>query len=281
MHLVNRKDSLLCYNQSMHIFLFFILGLAVGSFLNVLVYRLKDGETLLGRSYCRHCKHQIRWYDNVPLLSFLVLGGKCRDCKERLSWQYPLLESATGIGFVLVGNFFFVLEDQMTWIETGWLLGIVALFLAIAAYDLINMEIPLSLLVASALWTGVFLLMTLYMESLPRELWWEARLAQGVLGGGVIALFFFALVYASKETWMGWGDVWLGGVAGMIVGLPAALLMLTLSFGFGALFGLGMIAFHKKGMKSQIPFAPYLVLGTLLTLFLPKMLPQLIGQILL
>lgn len=271
----------MCYNQSMHIFLFFILGLAVGSFLNVLVYRLKDGETLLGRSYCRHCKHLIRWYDNVPLLSFLVLGGKCRDCKERLSWQYPLLEAATGIGFVLVGRFFFVLEDQSTWIETGWLLGIVSLFLAIAAYDLINMEIPLSLLVASALWTGAFLLLTSYMEPLPKELWWESRLAQGVLGGGVIALFFFALVYASKETWMGWGDVWLGGVAGMIVGLPAALLMLTLSFGFGALFGLGMIAFHKKGMKSQIPFAPYLVLGTLLTLFLPNVLPDFMVQILL
>lgn len=266
----------------MHIFLFLILGLAVGSFLNVLVYRLKDGETLGGRSYCRQCHHQIRWYDNVPLLSFLILRGKCRDCGAKISWQYPLLEAATGIGFLLVGRFFFVLEDQGTWIETGWLLGIVSLFLAIAAYDLINMEIPLSLLVASAVWTGAFLLLTLYLDPLPpKELWWESRLAQGVLGGGVITLFFFALVYASKETWMGWGDVWLGGVAGMIVGLPTALFMLTLSFGFGALFGVIMMMFDGKNLKSQIPFAPYLVLGTLLALFLPNILPDFMAQILL
>ena len=127
-------------------FLFFIFGLIVGSFLNVLVYRLKDAETLLGRSFCRHCKHQIRFYDNIPLISFILLWGSCRDCNEKISWQYPLLEGATAVFFALVGRYFFVLDDQSTWLVTVWLLGIVSLFLAIAAYDLRYMEIPVILL---------------------------------------------------------------------------------------------------------------------------------------
>ena len=254
--------------------LFFIFGLIIGSFLNVLVYRLKDAETLLGRSFCRHCRHQIRWYDNIPLISFILLGGMCRDCEEKISWQYPLLEAVTAIGFVLVGRYFFVLDDQGTWWETLWLLGIVSLFLAIAAYDLRHMEIPVTLLIASALWAALFLLTTFHVADFSRAPWWESRLAQGVLGGGVVALFFFALVYASRETWMGWGDVWLGGVAGMVVGLQSTLFMLTLSFGLGALCGIGMMLWGGKNMKSQIPFAPYLVLGVLLTLLLPNIFPH-------
>ncbi|PIV85971.1 MAG: prepilin peptidase, partial [Candidatus Moranbacteria bacterium CG17_big_fil_post_rev_8_21_14_2_50_41_107] len=76
-------------------FVFFLFGLLIGSFLNVLVYRLKDAETLLGRSFCRKCKHQIRWYDNIPLISFVLLRGECRDCQEKISWQYPVLECVT------------------------------------------------------------------------------------------------------------------------------------------------------------------------------------------
>lgn len=254
--------------------LFFILGLIIGSFLNVVVCRLKEAETLLGRSFCRSCKKQIRWYDNIPLLSFLFLQGRCRDCRERISWQYPLLELTTALCFALVGAFFFVSDDRGTWIETAWLLGVVSLLLSIAVYDLVHMEIPVSLLVISVLWTGLFLGIDFFVQNSWQLLWWESRLAQGVLGGGIVALFFFSLVYASRETWMGWGDVWLGGIVGLVVGFHAVLFMLTLSFGLGAFLGLLLIALKKKGMKSQLPFAPYLVLGTLSTLFLPRLFPD-------
>lgn len=253
--------------------LFFLLGLIVGSFLNVLVYRLKDAETLLGRSFCRHCRHQIRWYDNIPLISFILLGGTCRDCQEKISWQYPLLEALTAVCFALVGSYFFSLDDQGTWWQTAWLLGIVSLFLSIAAYDLRHMEIPVTLLAVSALWTVLYFLVTFQLVDVVERAWWAGPLAQGILGGGIVALFFFVLVSASRETWMGWGDVWLGGVAGMVVGLHAVLFMLTLSFGLGAFSGIALMLWGKKSMKSQIPFAPYLVLGTLLTLFLPQLFP--------
>src|SRR3972149_5315706 len=106
---------------------FFIFGLIIGSFLNVVVYRLRDAETLLGRSFCRHCKHQIRWYDNIPLLSFILLRGECRDCQNKISWQYPAVELMTGALFALIGFLFFVSGgDARMWWEIVWLVGIIS-----------------------------------------------------------------------------------------------------------------------------------------------------------
>lgn len=252
------------------IILFLLFGLIIGSFLNVLVYRLKDAETLLGRSFCRNCKHQIRWYDNVPLVSFLLLRGACRDCETKISWQYPTLEFITGLLFALIGYFFFSPEVVSSWMETGWLLGIVSCLLVIGVYDLRYMEIPLSLLIVSAVLTLSFFVSSFFLSG---EAFFSSQLWYGLLGGAVVCGFFFLLVWMSHETWMGWGDVWLGAVAGLIVGLPLVLPMLTLSFGLGAIVGLLSIAYKKKGLKSQIPFAPFLVAGVILILLLPKAFP--------
>lgn len=258
--------------------LFFIFGLIIGSFLNVLVYRLRDAETLLGRSFCRQCRHQIRWYDNLPLMSFVLLYGQCRDCGTRISWQYPAVELVTGLLFALVGYFFFAPDgpallsgNLFAWLETLWLLLIISLFIVIAAYDLRHMEIPLILIEGSALVTGLFLLASFFFVPEP---FLTSRLWLGILGACGVGGFFFALVSLSRETWMGWGDVWLGAVAGAIVGLPLVLPMLTLSFGMGAASGVLALAFQKKGMKSQVPFAPFLVGGTLATFFLFQAFPE-------
>lgn len=252
------------------VIIFFIFGLIIGSFLNVLVYRLKDAETLLGRSFCRHCKHQIRWYDNIPLVSFIVLRGTCRDCETKISWQYPVLEFLTGIMFALIGYFFFFPLDMFSWVETLWLLSIVSCLLVIGAYDLKHMEIPSVMLIVSVVLTYIFFVSSFFFLQEP---FFSSRLWYGLLGGGVVCGFFFLLVWMSHETWMGWGDVWLGFVAGSIVGLFLILPMLTLSFGIGAVVGLLAIAWKKKGLKSQIPFAPFLVAGVILTFFLPKIFP--------
>lgn len=236
----------------------------------MVVYRLKDQETILGRSFCRHCQHQIRFYDNIPLLSFLILGGKCRDCGTKISWQYPILELLTGLCFSVVGVYFFDILDQNTWAETVWLLILSSLLLSIAAYDMVHMEIPLSLLVAGVVSTFIFLL----VDAQGLDLSFGSRQTEALLGALSVGGFFFALVFISKETWMGWGDVWLGALAGMVVGLSSALFMMTLSFGLGAIIGIGLILSQKKGLKSQVPFAPYLVLGTLLAVFLPEIFPE-------
>ncbi len=259
------------------VFYFFVCGLIIGSFLNVVVYRLREQETLLGRSFCRSCQHQIRWYDNIPLISFLILGGKCRDCRAAFSWQYPILELVTALCFAFIGQYFFQWDRPETWLETGFLVGITSLLLVIAAYDLIHMEIPITILMIGFGWTVLFLLLD--MQDFRFFLW--DRQVQALLGALVVGALFFALVFISHETWMGWGDVWLGALAGLIVGLSGALFMMTLSFGSGALVGILLMILNKKNMKSQIPFAPYLVLGTLLTLFLPHMFPEYIARMLL
>lgn len=257
----------------MSLAILFLLGLIIGSFLNVLVYRLKDAETLLGRSFCRNCKHQIRWYDNIPLVSFLLLRGICRDCEIKISWQYPTLEFITGLLFALIGYFFFSPEIVSSWIETVWFLTLVSCLLVIGVYDLRYMEIPLSLLSVSAILALSFLVSSFLFSG---ETFFSSQLWYGLLGGAVVCGFFFLLVWMSRETWMGWGDVWLGFVAGLIVGLPLVLPMLTLSFGLGAIIGLFSIVYKKKGLKSQIPFAPFLVTGVIFILFLQKIFPAFI-----
>jgi prepilin signal peptidase PulO-like enzyme (type II secretory pathway) len=132
------------------------------------------------------------------------------------------------------------------------------------------MEIPLSMLIISVLLTYAFFGADFTFGAEPLL---ASRLWHGLLGGMAVGGFFFALVWMSKETWMGWGDVWLGFVAGSIVGLPVVLPMLTLSFGLGAAVGLVAITYKKKGLKSQIPFAPFLVIGTVATLFLSEAFP--------
>ena len=118
------------------VIIFLLFGLIIGSFLNAVVYRLNAVESLLERSHCPHCKKKIRWFDNIPLLSFILLSAKCRDCGEKISWQYPLVELTTGIVFALVGNYFFFSFDSSSWLLTDYYLVIFSLLFIVFVYDL-------------------------------------------------------------------------------------------------------------------------------------------------
>lgn len=251
----------------MFYFFFFALGLIIGSFLNVVVLRLEAGRSLDGRSQCPGCGTTIHWYDNVPVFSFFWLRRRCRSCQQPISWQYPLVELITGGLFAWFGTTAIGMGSHAEIAATLWLLFVVSLSMVIAVYDARNMEIPLIVLmtgiVAAVLYAGVatFLSPQPFMSVVAP--WWGM-----LMGGGMAAAIFFLLVYISQETWMGMGDVWLAGFAGAVVGLPALLLLLTLSFCIGAVVGGGLMLLGKKGMKSQIPFAPFLVVGMFLTLVL-------------
>lgn len=255
--------------------IFFILGLIIGSFLNVVVYRLRAVESLLGRSHCPSCRKKVRWHDNVPLLSFVLLSAKCRDCGEKISWIYPAVEFSTGLVFALIGSYFFVLENPATYLTTLYYLAIFSILVVIFVYDLKYMEIPMIVL-----WIGVAIAVLYFLAND----WRTFELAQtilslgifsGSLAGALAFLFFFSLAYFSKETWMGYGDAYIGLLAGLIVGWPNILWTLVFSFTIGAAFGIALIFTKKKTMKSQVPFAPFLVLGILLTVFLPEAFPKL------
>lgn len=246
---------------------FALFGLILGSFLNVVILRLEKGKTLGGRSECPNCKTLIHWFDNIPLLSFLLLRGKCRQCQNPISWQYPLVELTTAILFSLFGTLAIGEAGIEEIVRVLWYLYLISLLIVIAVYDGRNMEIPLSLLVMGVVGSLTYAIVgTLIsdMGFLESGVLWRDML----FGGGIAALLFYSLVYYSKETWMGMGDVWLAGFTGAAVGLPALLLLLTLSFFIGSLVGGILLIRGKKEMQSQIPFAPFLAIGTLLTLFL-------------
>lgn len=258
----------------MHILLFFLLGLLLGSFLNVLVIRLAEGEDFVsGRSRCPRCQSLIAWYDNIPLWSYLVLGGRCRSCKGRISWQYPLAEFVTGVLFAAAGFLYAGQLDAKGALFLAWMLFLISLLIAVTLYDLRFMEIPVPFLLAGNIGTMLFLLAQYFLSERGVP-FWQTELVAGLLGSLAVTLFFYGLVFFSKETWMGWGDVWLGMLAGLAAG-HLAFVMLTISFAIGAIVGCALLALGKKGLQAQVPFAPFLASGLLLTLFLESAWPAL------
>jgi len=238
-------------------FLVFVFGLAVGSFLNSVIFRFEQGKSaFVGRSSCPQCSHALAWYDLVPLLSFLLLQGKCRYCKKQISWQYPLVELATGILFVLVFrhlNFEFGL--LYLWV-------IVSLFILIFVYDLKHFIIPDQVVYSGI---GVAFLYRVF------EIWnfgdWDLFRISNFEFRILAPLFFLAIYLLSRGRWLGFGDVKLAILMGLFLGWPNILVALFFAFFFGALVGLSLIFLKRKTMKSEVPFGPFLVAGTFIALF--------------
>ncbi|TXG77731.1 prepilin peptidase [Candidatus Dojkabacteria bacterium] len=252
----------------------FIFGLIIGSFLNVLVLRSETEETLGGRSHCPRCQAMIHWYDNIPLLSFLFLRGRCRACQAPISWQYPFVELGTGLSFTLMGAVFergVATFEHLTILAA--LLFTTSLLIAIVVTDFRTMEIPLVFLWLSVLGAGAAMVLLPWLFHSAATPLWGASSVHHLIGGLVAAIFFAVLVFGSRETWMGRGDIWLAATIGLLVGIKYLLLTLTLSFLLGAVIGVGLLFFGGKQLKSQIPFAPFLVFGfflmTLLTWIQP------------
>ncbi|MFA6790489.1 MAG: prepilin peptidase [Parcubacteria group bacterium] len=253
--------------------IFFIAGLIVGSFLNVIIYRLRIMENIMGRSYCPHSKHKIHWFDNIPLLSFILLGAKCRACKGDISWQYPLVEFLSGLIFLFTAKYFLIVGNTASYWETFFYLTIFSLLLVLMAYDWKFMEVPMIVFWVSLAVVAVYFIFSDYFSLRSGANAMDLRIVSGLIGGFIAWIFFFSLVFFSKEKWMGWGDVYVGALAGAILGWPGILLGLMLSFTFGAVYAIIIVAMGKKNMKSQVPFIPFLVLGTITAVFAGKFFP--------
>jgi len=250
--------------------LIFIFGLIVGSFLNCVIFRLEKGKSFLkGRSHCPDCKHTLAWHDLIPVLSFIILKRRCRYCKKPISWQYPLVEIATGILFVLIiNNQLSVINYQLSIISYIYYLLIISLLIIIFVYDLKHFIILDKVLFPAIAISFLYLIIN--NQLLP------ARIVTQSAAGGIINYFlsalgaftFFLFIYLiSKGRWLGFGDVKLAILLGLLLGWPRIILALFLSFVIGGIIGLGLIVFSKKKLKSEVPFAPFLIFGTLIALF--------------
>lgn len=223
----------------------FIGGAVTGSFLSVVAHRVPRGESIVGpRSRCASCGAQIAAYDNIPILSWFLLRGRCRHCDERISIRYPLIEIATGL---LFASTVLVLHDEPAQLVLG--LVFVATLAAITLTDLELRLIPNKILLVSAV-AGVALAAGLDPSSLP-----ERAIATAVAGG-----LLFAIAFAYPRG-MGMGDVKLAAVMGLYLGRSVAPALL-IGFAAGSVFGLAMIARHGAAARKQaVPFGPFLALG--------------------
>ncbi len=235
---------------TLNIFIFLILGLIVGSFLNVVIFRIDDLKSIINtRSQCQSCKKIIAWYDLIPFLSFFLLRARCRNCGEKISIQYPLVEGSTGLLFV-----FLYLVYGLSWSLFFYLI-IFSILLVIFVYDLKTQTVP-----EIIVWTAV--IFTFLFGWYFNGYGFVNMLLGGLVGGG----FLWLLVYISKEKWMGWGDVKIGLILGLLTGYPNAIFALFFAFIFGSIIGLALIFFKRKTLKTAIPFAPFLIFSMLFTL---------------
>ncbi len=246
-------------------FFVFIFGLLIGSFLNVVIFRVEKNEHLGGRSYCPSCKKPLAWHDLVPVLSFLWLRGKCRHCRQKISWQYPLVEISTAVIFLLIYN------TQYTIYNFLFLLYVSAVLIVIFVIDFKFYLIPDRVLLPAIVIAGVYRIFNFEHLGLFRifdfGFWISPMALNYIIAAGIGSLFFLLIFLISKGTWMGFGDVKLAIFLGLLLGFPAILLGLFLAFFFGAIIGVIGILAKKKGLKSELPFAPFLITGTFVTLF--------------
>ncbi len=247
--------------------LVFVFGTLIGSFLNVVIYRLHTGRSVNGRSHCMSCGETLQWYELFPIVSYFVLRARCRSCGAYIPFRYLMVELLTGFTFLML----YTLQGD-TRIPLLFSFVLASILIVIVVYDLRHTIIPDELTVAT-------ILIALFMVGYDFLCTSDAQtVLVRVLGGLGAALFFFMLWFVSKGRWLGLGDAKLALPLGMIAG-SGALSMVVLSFWIGALVSVLLLLFLKlfeKGktvlhflprkltMKSEVPFAPFLILGFLL-----------------
>jgi leader peptidase (prepilin peptidase)/N-methyltransferase len=234
---------------------FFILGLCFGSFANVIIWRLPRGESFVwSRSHCPTCTKGIAWFDNVPILSFLILGGRCRICKSRISWRYPLVELLMAIAFAGLFQ-----RYGMSWTLLEYLVFSFGL-ITVSFIDFDHMILP-------DVFTLSGIVIGLIGAALNPERVFLSSLWGVLLGGGFLWAVAYAYYLIRGEEGMGGGDIKLLAWIGAVLGWTAVPFVILSSSVVGSLVGLTIAIKTKGGLKATIPFGPYLALGALIFMF--------------
>lgn len=242
-----------------------VLGALFGSFLNVVSLRHNSGLSIMGRSSCPHCGRKLKPHEMIPILSFFLLGRRCRNCKARISWQYPLVELWTALVFATVFN------PTLSFLANVLVLAVFSLYIAITVYDYWHKIIPDKFVYIAIVLALVFRVMV-------------GGEIIDYLAGPFLAVFFAAIWLISQGRAMGFGDAKLALSIGLLLGAQQGFSAIVLAFWLGAIVGIAMIisskinpllaggkkitissGFHLS-LKSEIPFAPFIILGAWLAL---------------
>lgn len=247
--------------MAFYLILSFIIGSAVGSFLNVLMDRIISGGTILGRSYCDHCKSPLSPFDLVPIISFIGLGAKCRYCKKRISWQYPIVEAICAFLFALA---FYVLSQAgiLSFAYLIFWFFLISILIIVAVIDFKFSLIPTTFVFFASLVALIFI----YITRTP------ANFIENVLAAFASALFFLLIVVLTRGRGMGQGDIVLAFLMGIVLGFAGTFAALFLGFTSGAAVAIFLLLTGRKKLGQTVPFAPFLVFGFLTSLFWGKQL---------
>jgi leader peptidase (prepilin peptidase) / N-methyltransferase len=250
----------------MAILFLFVFGLVIGSFLNVVIYRTTHDESPMeGRSKCEGCGKKISWYDNIPLVSFFFLRGRCRHCRMEISWQHPVVEFLTGIMFVwwygIGATFFQLTQSPLSIVQPLFWLVVGVFLLIIFVTDIKYFIIP------DYAVFGLILLSLLYRLTLALSgaMQWSDFLLALLTGVGAM-VFLGSLWFGTKGKGMGFGDVKYALAMGILLGWPRTLVGVFVAFLVGAVVGLFLLATGKVSWRGRVPFGPFLIVGTLVAL---------------
>lgn len=247
-----------------------IVGLCVGSFLNVVIYRVPNNMSVsLPASHCPQCGYVLKWYDNIPVLSYLILGGKCRSCKKHISFRYTLVEIGTmllwlGCAFFAVSKF----PPQQNMTECLLFLAMCCVFCSVlVCVAFIDIEHHLIFDRFQLILLGTGIAATVFDAVVKTSAIWYDHL----IGGAVGFVFFYAfygvfyLIY--KQEAMGFGDVKLAGVVGLCLGWKSLIVVILVAAFVGSVVLLLLRIVRKDDKKKEYPFAPFIVLGAIVALF--------------
>jgi prepilin signal peptidase PulO-like enzyme (type II secretory pathway) len=274
----------------------FVLGTAVGSFLNVVSDRLPQDRSLNGRSHCEFCKKTLRWYDLVPILSFLFIGAKCRYCKKKLSWWYFLAEIGTGLAFVSTyfvmscsrfcpaGSFPPVLPRFIDYGRVCALSGALpachllqsasfwffqnpsVIYVSFIIYYLLLISVLIAIFLSDLKYHIIpdQLVIFFTILSIPYVI---LHPIDSIIGAGIVSGILYAMYVLTKKKGMGFGDVKFAIPMGLILGAKAGFFGLYLAFMIGGMVGILLLISARKGLKSRVAFGPFLIVGFICMFF--------------
>lgn len=248
-----------------------IFGLAMGSFLLVIAHRLDALPSVItGRSQCDHCHETLHWYELIPLVSYGIQRGRCRNCNHKFSGLYPFFELLTALVavalWVLYGAtmpWWFVMlqwviaSGLMLLLMSDWLYQSFPTWLLLGVLGVLMVHVVVSGYLLSDAYTRVTLFDPLFAWLSAPTVAWQSALLGGLVGGGLPGL----LAFPSREKWMGYGDVMVSALLGLWVGYPFILLLLILAVYIGALVGVGLLMSQKAQKNHQIAFGPFLIVS--------------------
>ncbi len=246
----------------------FILGLIAGSFLNAVIYRYNTGITLSGRSFCPNCGKNLKWFELIPLFSFIFQFARCRTCRGKISWQYPFVEIITAFLFAATGYKLGMVFDAWSLFYFLYILAVWCFFMVISVYDLRHKIIP-----DAPVYALIFLSLVWQISSFLKG----ASGALDLIIGPFLFLTIASFWLVSSGRWMGFGDAKLVLGIGWFLGLKGGISGVILGFWLGALAGILLVVASRAGklflgsekftMKSEIPFGPFLIAGATLAFF--------------